>query len=537
MQKKTSLVAGLLGSVALVATIAGCSSKSEGGASPSASPVASASVPTKAPEQKLKLQFYSITPEKVVPDGYAIKLLKERFNIDFEIQPRKSDTYVQNVQLSIASGDVPDTFEGLDFINFDKLVDQGVLAEIPPALLEQYAPKYMQWLKKELGSNPFAYSMRNGKNYSMPILWTVGSKRNVFGIRQDWLDKVGIAKVPETLEEVEAAMLKFRNNDPDGNGSKDTYGMTGKLDNVEDFFSPVFGAFGLYPGIFTETNGKVVRGEVEPAAKDALTVLNRWYKEELIDPEFVVNKGTNVDDKVLSEKVGVATNSWWAFIPAEAFSAGTYYDKLVAKNPNAKWAITSGPKGPNGDFGINQTSPLLSSGRQYAKKLEKEPEKLIKYIQVVEATNFADFDLYEKLKYGELNKTYKKVNGDIEWIPPYDKEEERIKFGLSFFSVPGGFNDYDLLAPYMTKSKYLTVRKDIETKAKGKYDLLYPVQRPVFAEYKDRLEQFTKKNLIDFMTGKRPLSEFDKYVEEWKQLGGDKVMKEAQQKYDELFKK
>jgi len=535
VQKKTSLIAGLLGSVALVTTIAGCSSKNEGGASPSASPGASASAPTKAPEQKLKLKLFSTTPEKVVPNGYALHLLKEKFNVDIEIVPRKNETYLQNIQLGIASGDFPDTFEGLDFINYDKLVDQGVLAELPPALLEQYAPKYMQWLKSELGDNPFLYTMRNGKNYSLPVLWTLGSKRNVFGIRQDWLEKVGIKKVPETLDEVEAAMVKFRNDDPDGNGKKDTYGMTGKLDKVSDFFSPVFGAFGLYPGIFTEKDGKVVRGEVEPAAKEALTVLNRWYKEGLIDPEFVINKGTNVDDKVLSEKVGIVWNSWWAFIPAEAFSAGVYYDKLVAKNPNAKWAITSGPKGPKGEFGISQTNPVISTGLLFSKKMEKEPEKMIKYLQLTEASGF-DMSLYEKLRYGELNKTYQKTNGDIEWIPPYDKEEERIKFGISYFSAPQDY-DYNLLAPYMTKSKYMTLRKETESKASGKYDILFPIQRPVLAEYQDRLEQFAKKNLVDFITDKRPLGEFDKYVEEWKQLGGDKVMAEAQTKYDAMLKK
>ncbi|MDQ0877589.1 hypothetical protein QFZ77_006248 [Paenibacillus sp. V4I3] len=64
-----------------------------------------------------------------------------------------------------------------------------------------------------------------------------------------------------------------------------------------------------------------------------------------------------------------------------------------------------------------------------------------------------------------------------------------------------------------------------------------PVSRPVFNENKDRLDQFAVKAFIDFITGKRPISEFDAFVAEWKKMGGDQVMKEAQQKYDELFKK
>ena len=36
--------------------------------------------------------------------------------------------------------------------------------------------------------------------------------------RDDWLKKVGIDKIPETLDEAETAFYKFRNDDPDGNG-------------------------------------------------------------------------------------------------------------------------------------------------------------------------------------------------------------------------------------------------------------------------------------------------------------------------------
>ena len=50
----------------------------------------------------------------------------------------------------------------------------------------------------------------------------------------------------------------------------------------------VFGAFGLYPQIFTEKDGKVVYGAVEPEAKQALEVLHRWYEEGLIDPEMCI---------------------------------------------------------------------------------------------------------------------------------------------------------------------------------------------------------------------------------------------------------
>jgi putative aldouronate transport system substrate-binding protein len=536
MKGMKQLVLGMLGASLLLMPLAGCSEGgNEGGSASGSGADPATAAATQTPKSRLKLQFWSTTPEKVLPSNYALKAIQDRFNVDVEILPRNNETYVQKLQLSIASGETPDWFTDLDFKEYDKFVDQGVLAEIPPELLEKHAPNYMKWLKKELGDNPFLYSMREGKNYSMPSVWTLGPRGNVVGIRQDWLDKAGIAKVPETIDELEAALLQFRNGDPDGNGKKDTYGLTAQTDNIEGYFSAIFGAYGVHPGIFTEKDGKVVLGEVEPGARSALERLNKWYKAELIDPEFVINKNSNVDDKVISGKVGVATNYWWKFLPSEAFFGGVYYDKLIAQNPAAKWVTTSGPKGPDGAFGATQSNPVTNSGLLFSKALEKDREKLIKYIEIFEAASF-DIPFYEALKYGEENKTYKKNNGDIVWNPPYDKEEEQIKFGTMFFNAPGSFNDYDLLAPYMTKSKYMTMRKEAESKGAGKYNLLNPVQKPVYNEYKDRLDQFTKKNFIDFITGKRSLDEFDKYVKEWRDMGGDKVLAEAQQKYTEIFK-
>ncbi|MFD2331732.1 extracellular solute-binding protein [Cohnella sp. GCM10020058] len=539
MPKKKIVLSGAM-SVALAGTLlAGCSGGSgndnaDKGASsqPASNSSASSSASASASEKPMDVMFWTTNPEKVNKDSFAVKTVEQQFNVNIELKPRNSETYREKLLLDIASGQIPDWFNDQNFADYDKFVDQGVVAEIPPELLEQYAPKYVEWLKKELGDNPFQYTMRDGKNYSMPIMWSIGPRFHATGIRQDWLEKVGITKVPETLDELEVALDKFSHGDPDGNGKQDTIGLTGVFPSI---FEPVFGAYGVYPNIFTEENGKVVRGEIEPAAKDALTVLAKWYKQGLIDPEFVVNKYSNADDKIISEKAGVVTNAWWDFTPADAFSGGDYYEKIVTKNPNVKWGVIGAPTGPNGQKGDQQINPVVSSGLQFGKQLEKDRDKMIKYIQIFEATSF-DTPTYEKVTYGEEGVTFNKNNGDIDWIPPYDKEDERAKYGVGFVQFPGSFNDYDFLKPYMTKSKYMDIRNETEAKAVGKYDILEPIEKPIFNEYKDRLTQLTNKAFIDFITGKRPLDQFDQFVAEWKKMGGEKVMAEAQQKYDEVFK-
>ena len=45
-----------------------------------------------------------------------------------------------------------------------------------------------------------------------------------FGVRKSWLEKVGEA-FPETWDDVKRVAVKFRDNDPDGNGKSDTFGF------------------------------------------------------------------------------------------------------------------------------------------------------------------------------------------------------------------------------------------------------------------------------------------------------------------------
>ena len=359
------------------------------------------------------------------------KELEKRFNIRLESREVKQDAWKEQYQMMIASNNIPDIFTWLDFQTYTKYVDQGILAELSPDMLRQYAPRIVEWQEKNLGGDPFKYTMRNGKNYALPMLWTLGSNMMVNAIREDWLNNVGITKMPETLDELEAVFDKFKNGDPDKNGKNgDTYAIAGYIDASFSTYTYVFGAFGVYPGIFTEENGKIVRGEVEPGAKQALETLKRWYDKGYIDPEFVVNKYNNAVEKWYASKYGFVNFAWWEVSPAAAYFNGSWYEPLIQKNPGAKLTVIPYPKGPDGKFGGNQINPVRDAGVNFGKHIEKDPAKLQKYLEVMDVGAF-EFDTLQTAFFGKEGETFKfDANGDYEWIPPYDKEEERIKYGI-----------------------------------------------------------------------------------------------------------
>ncbi|CAM3461440.1 MULTISPECIES: extracellular solute-binding protein [Saccharibacillus] len=481
-----------------------------------------------------------VSNEKVTSDAYLFSEIEKEFGVNINVKMRGvgAQDYVDKLNVQISSGEIPDWINdyAVNVGLFDKYVEQGILAEVPVEMIKANMPNYMAWVdkyKEIFKGDPFALFERNGKNYTIPTANPDLTKFLVMYYRQDWLDAVGIKKTPESLAEMEEALVKFRNDDPDGNGQKDTYGYLGIQKDPMWAFSPIYGAYGMYPGLWTEKEGRIARDEIDPKMKEVLTLLNDWYNKDLIDPEWVALDFDQARNKIISSKVGAT----WQNINAGQEGTG-WYAPIKDVAPKASWALSPGPTGPNGDHGIMHFNPIAGMGIMFGKQLEKNPEKMKKYLQIFDKVN-NDITWLEKRSYGEEGKTFKKENGGYTWLPPYDKADERQKLGLGearFPTLEPPFLDVDKENELLPTAKDREYKIKAQTIATGKYDLLTPFSKPEYDKVSTKLTDLTTKAYTDFITGKRPISEFDAYVAEWKKLGGDQAMEEAQQIYDKVYK-
>ncbi|MCK8488721.1 extracellular solute-binding protein [Paenibacillus sp. MBLB2552] len=524
---KFSKVAAMFGcTVLLFTSIVGCSSGNN--------KEKAESVPGNEQSSKpMELEAW-VSNEQIKSDAYFFQEIEKAFDVKINVEMRGTGAqdYIDKLNVQISSGDVPDWIndQAITVNMFDNYVKQGVLAEIPVDMIKENMPNYMEWVQKYdniFQGSAFSLFQRDGKNYTIPVAYPDLAQFCVMYYRQDWLDGIG-AKVPETLPELEEVLVKF----------KDKYnaGYLGITSDPTWAFSPIYGAYGIYPGMWTEKDGKIVRGEVEPQMKDALTLLNKWYKMGLIDPEWVTLDFDRAINKVVSSKVGVT----WQNIYAGQEETGAYAP-LKNIDAQAEWAQALGPKGPNGDSGIMQFNPIPGVGIMFGKHMEKDPEKMKKYLQIFDQVN-TDMSWLEKRAYGEEGTHFKKENGEYAWLSPYDKPDERQKVGIvpeiRFPSLESPFYDTEketlLTFPTNVEREY---KQNAQAAASGKYDILALFPKPKWEEVSEKLTTLTNKAIIDFISGKRPISEFDDYVAEWKKQGGDKALQEAQNIYDTAFKK
>lgn len=178
-------------------------------------------------------------------------------------------------------------------VDIDELLAQnpGMFPNIE-ALFETEAYQSLEW---------------DGTHYLIPWFTT----DNIYSIyyRTDWLinvgevDEEGNAKLPETLDDFERVLYKFRNDDPDQNGMKDTWGLS---PNEESFcWSALYHAFGVCEGWDYDENGNVVYMGEQEQMKNFLQWVNKLYELDLIEPQFNSNSGTKDREKFKDGTTGI----------------------------------------------------------------------------------------------------------------------------------------------------------------------------------------------------------------------------------------
>jgi putative aldouronate transport system substrate-binding protein len=459
--------------------------------------------------------------------------LEDRFNVDLVPVCLDHKGYSTRKPLMFAAGDVPDVILENDPIVLQRDAFHGFLLDIPYEVLIEHAPHYVAQLNAS-GPIGWLYAYWNGKNYGLPTWgkmdWSVP------GIwRADWLDNVGIEKVPETLDEMHEALRRFTFDDPDGNGIQDTYGFSGDAQSWWwASFQDIFGAYGVTPYDWQVKDGKVVWGGILPAAKEALGLLRQWYSEGLLDPEFVTDSygsGKSLDRKILNGVIGYRAYS--TYFPYFDPNNPTGMQNMLRRlNPDGQLITGKFPVGPEGKRG----GRVWGNGGwivAFGKHLKDQPEKVVRVLHMLDAM-VADEDLYLATKYGErgVHWDYRLPavgpSSGIVPLPPYDDANQARRAMLRFYN-PG--ENIDFYMKYMDRRRLEFMQKHRNPKwsltdALGKPDVV-----PSAAEYMGDLRGLQMTVYAEIIRGDKPLAAFDAFVEEWHRRGGEVMTEDANDMY------
>lgn len=467
-------------------------------------------------------------------DAYVKQKIEEAFNVKIKFETYTGDDYAQALNLKVASGDIPDVFLSSTYLITEKYARQGVSAKIPTDLIYKNAPNMTAYVDAK-DPTSWVFTTVDGENYGIPVVWPLGDHSRVNVIREDWLDKLGL-DIPTNIDEFENVLLAIRDNDPDGNGINDTYGMGGYMTaTTENIYPGIFGMFGAHPNIFyLNDDGELIYGAIDPNCVKALEYLNKWYNEGFIDPEFYVDTSDSWTQKWVSGKQGyIASSYWWTSGPAGKYFSGKWYDPVIEANPEAKVTNFKPMTGPEGKSGLAQLSmqqviPVIAFG----KHMEQNLDVVSRFLQVQDVLQ-SDAYWHTLIYDGEEGVTFtRNEDNSITYTDIFDTFDERSWYGANGAFSPAP--NYDVYDPAVKDMDYVNAQRAL---AIGPVDALNNYPLKANTEYKTNLQAIVSKAMVDFITGKRPLSDWDAYVQEWLDNGGQATLDEARDVYANILSK
>ncbi|MCU6790637.1 extracellular solute-binding protein [Paenibacillus sp. WQ 127069] len=327
MMKKSSAIA-LSCMIGMSGVLAACSK--------SGSEVSTAGKEANKPvEINIMSDFYSPEPPS---DQDPIRLeIEKKTNTKLNITWVSPNNYGDKTNVTLASGDLPELMLIREPFQAQirKMADQGAFWDLTP-LLKDY--KNLSAFPAESWKN----TSLNGKNYGIPFTRPLYGTEGMPILRKDWLDQLGM-QPPKNLDEMYAVMQAFTEKDPDGNGKKDTIGLTatvnannmGSLSWVENVLNGNYGKW-------KEQDDKLIDMTFEKGTKDALIWLAMAYKEGLLAADFPTLKNSQVRESITTNKVGIFTD---ALKPTWLLTG-----QMRAANPKADLLQLSSLEGPQGKF-------------------------------------------------------------------------------------------------------------------------------------------------------------------------------------------
>lgn len=166
-------------------------------------------------------------------------------------------------------------------------------------------------------------------------------------VRKDWLDKLNLPE-PKTLDDYYNVLKAFTEQDPDGNGKNDTYGLsTAGMYELQGFFS----AAGLKQRYVETADGKLDVPYSTDAAIPVYEWLNKLFEEGILDPNFTTNDTGKMRDLFLTDRVGMITY-WDAWV-------GMLNNTRHEQDPNTKFEAKGlpGAADANGNHMLRRGDP------------------------------------------------------------------------------------------------------------------------------------------------------------------------------------
>lgn len=443
------------------------------------------------------------------------------------------DVYNQKLGVSLAAGRFPDVVK-VNPYQLRQLSNAGLIEDLTEVYRAHASPLTKNILEAE-GRGAFDAATIDGKLMAIPESSSSIETAQYLWIRSDWLDNLGL-QPPETMEDVLRISKAFTEEDPDGNGEQDTYGLA--LTNY--LWDPVMGAsgfmagYGAFPNIWIkDKEGNLTYGGIQPEVRKALEVLQTLYLEGQLDPEFAYKNGSKEYRLIQDGKIGMLYGEQWT-----PFMIQTTRDT----DPDAEWQAYP----LVAESGRSLFVPLRSNTGHYfaVRKGFASPEVVVKLMNLHLDKNWgeqAEYETYynddsravwmlspvtpfpgmknmdayrdirDARKTGDFSSLENEALAIHKRIVAY--ETEGLKSGWGWKQTYGPTGAFSIADAYDRNGQLL-------------YDEFTGGITETMVDRQIILRDLQLEAYMNIILGS-PIEEFDQFAKDWRKLGGDEITSEV----------
>jgi len=452
------------------------------------------------------------------------KILKD-INVDFEyiVGPLDVSEYQTKLNLMLAGKEQLDIAETY----WEALHSKNMILELTDSI-----KTYGQDLTRLVTEDNLASGKdKEGKLWAIPRMPFACVTYPVM-VRSDWLKKVGLS-APTTIDELEKVATTFRDQDPAGGGK--TIPLLTTMVHSRYALAGAFIKNGWceYEG----TDGRIYPPYMNEGYKDFVSKLADWYQKGLIAKEAFVYKTPDIAEAVKANRIG-STALWYSRI--------TLNEGALQKTvPDAHYEICQ----ITGSKGIAETAnyvlklPEAGSGSGSGTNSFVVFKNCKNVDAAIKLLNWGYQDSnYLISKYGMEGQGFEMIRNTPEMkeykvLVDQTGDEVRALYNgfLEYYYMPSG-SEIQRHLEYLCKPPKEMLNLGRAKKSFDgdvKYDVL--AMNDAVPTYPD-IQRIVDENFVEFVTGSRPLSEFDQFYSELKSAGVEGLIGEITRQYKEAKK-
>lgn len=504
MRRKLSILLVIL---LLVGLIAGCS-KTEVSKQDSQSTQTPTQVQTSKEPVTITWMVVSHPSYPYQEDWYAFKQIEKITGVKLKVEAYEGEGFTEKLQIKMASGGLCDVTSGMSRGTSIQYGAEGAFADLSKVM--DKLTNFSKWIAN--GNEGFikTFKLSDGSLYIFPLKGIAAIDQPAFTYRRDIFEKYGI-KEPTTYEELYKVSKQFKEIYPKSTPFSFRYNVI----NITYYMSRQWNTGGVV--YYNIPNDTFQCGYIEDNFKALIEWLRKMYAEELIPADFMSLNTPGWEQLVTNDLTFMCSDN--------ILRIDTFNNQMRTSRPEFTMAYFTPPKG-DVPTGVNKMFAALDGGGFCVAANSKNLDEALRVMDMFYIPEVAD-----RLSYGEENVTYRMVDGKKRFI---DGKGEYIDI-YSVCQLYGlhTVGTYAVIDPYSEVGACGACDECNEGYEKVKNDIL-PYEPVVnftgdmmkeVADLETIINTYAHEMIAKFILGTEPMSKWDSYIAEIKNLGCDKLVK------------